>query len=123
MGGGPTKARSPTPGTHRTDGGQSGLGTTQPNSYGQPGAQQGGESYGSGYSSGDLGRPAVYMPLTREIVDHKTATLLECFASQTGKRWFTQDLFAGLMRLRGMECNADSGFAEAFYARKIVAGW
>lgn len=72
---------------------------------------------------GDLGRPAFYVPLTREIVDHKTATLLECFASQAGKRWFTQDLFAGLMRLRGMECNADSGFAEAFYARKIVAGW
>jgi hypothetical protein len=25
----------------------------------------------------------------------------------------------GLMRLRGMECNAPSGLAEAFYARKL----
>jgi LmbE family N-acetylglucosaminyl deacetylase len=72
---------------------------------------------------GDLGRPTFYVPLAREIVDHKTSTLLECFASQADKRWFTQDLFTGLMRIRGMECNSESGFAEAFYARKVVAGW
>jgi hypothetical protein len=24
------------------------------------------------------------------------------------------------MRLRGMECNADSGYAEAFYCRKLA---
>jgi LmbE family N-acetylglucosaminyl deacetylase len=68
---------------------------------------------------GDLGRPGVYMPLTADVVTHKTHTLLESFPSQAGKRWFTADLFQGLMRIRGMECNAESGFAEAFYARKI----
>lgn len=72
---------------------------------------------------GDLGRPAFFMPLTADIVQHKIRTLLECFASQSAKRWFTEDLFAGLMRLRGMESNAESGFAEAFYARKLVAKW
>ncbi len=72
---------------------------------------------------GDLGQPNFYVPLEREVVQHKVATLLDCFPSQAGKRWFTEDLFTGLMRIRGMECNADSGFAEAFYARKLVAGW
>jgi len=69
---------------------------------------------------GDLGRPGAYAPLTSEIVQHKIATLLECFPSQAGKRWFSADLFSGLMRLRGMECNAESGFAEAFHARKLA---
>lgn len=69
---------------------------------------------------GDLGRPNVYVPLAKELVQHKVDTLLECFESQRQKRWFTADLFAALMRLRGMECNAESGFAEAFYARKVV---
>jgi LmbE family N-acetylglucosaminyl deacetylase len=72
---------------------------------------------------GDLGRPSFYMPLAREIADLKAAALLDCFPSQTSKRWFTEDLFKALMRIRGMECNSDSGFAEAFYARKVVAGW
>jgi LmbE family N-acetylglucosaminyl deacetylase len=72
---------------------------------------------------GDLGRPSVYVALPAELVEHKTRALLTCFASQAGKRWFTADLFAALMRLRGMECNASSGFAEAFYARKVLAAW
>ncbi len=69
---------------------------------------------------GDLGRPGTFAPLPSEIVQHKIATLLECFPSQAGKRWFSADLFSGLMRLRGMECNAESGFAEAFHARKLA---
>ena len=69
---------------------------------------------------GDLGRPNLYIPLEPEVVRRKMATLMECFPSQAGRRWFTEDLFAGLMRLRGMECNSPSGFAEAFYVRKLV---
>jgi LmbE family N-acetylglucosaminyl deacetylase len=72
---------------------------------------------------GDLGRPSLYMPLTVETVRHKIETLLASFPSQAGKRWFTEDLFAALMRLRGMECNSVSGFAEAFYARKLAVRW
>jgi LmbE family N-acetylglucosaminyl deacetylase len=72
---------------------------------------------------GDLGRPALFVPLSEQLVRHKIDTLLECYASQAGKRWFTAELFAGLMRVRGMECNAESGYAEAFYARKLRLRW
>jgi hypothetical protein len=45
---------------------------------------------------------------------------MEMFPSQSSKLWFQRETFLGLMRLRGMECNAPSGYAEAFYARKLV---
>jgi LmbE family N-acetylglucosaminyl deacetylase len=70
---------------------------------------------------GDLGRPSFFVPLPAAIVQQKLDMLQACFASQRDKRWFTRDLFSGLMRLRGMECNAESGFAEAFYFRKLAA--
>lgn len=69
---------------------------------------------------GDLGRPNVYFPLTSESCQRKCDYLMEVFASQTDKRWFTRDLFLGIVRLRGMEANAPSGYAEAFHGRKIV---
>ena len=31
-----------------------------------------------------------------------------------------QETFLSLLRLRGMECNAPSGYAEAFYCGKLV---
>jgi LmbE family N-acetylglucosaminyl deacetylase len=71
---------------------------------------------------GDIGRPGVYVPLSADIVKLKIAALIECFASQADKPWFTADTFHGLMRLRGLECRAPSGLAEAFHARKIVLG-
>ncbi|HUO80333.1 MAG TPA: PIG-L deacetylase family protein [Steroidobacteraceae bacterium] len=69
---------------------------------------------------GDLGRPNVYQPLTRAAAARKVRLLLRHFASQRSKRWFTADLFWALMRLRGVESNAPSGFAEAFHGRKLV---
>jgi LmbE family N-acetylglucosaminyl deacetylase len=69
---------------------------------------------------GDLGHPNVYVPVATERVDRKVDILTSCFASQAHRAWFTADLFRGLMRLRGVECNSASGFAEAFYARKLV---
>ena len=45
---------------------------------------------------------------------------MDAFQSQRSKRWFQEDTFLSLMRLRGMECNASSGYAEAFYCRKLV---
>jgi LmbE family N-acetylglucosaminyl deacetylase len=70
---------------------------------------------------GDLGRPNFFVRLNEEVVVRKIDHLLTHFQSQLGRRWFTEDLFRSLMRLRGMECNAPSGHAEAFYARKVVA--
>jgi LmbE family N-acetylglucosaminyl deacetylase len=72
---------------------------------------------------GDLGQPAVFWPLERSVVDRKIAALLESFPSQAGKSWFKEDLFSALLRIRGMECNSASGFAEAFYVRKLVGRW
>ena len=69
---------------------------------------------------GDLGRPSVFVPLSHEICQTKIRNLMEAFPSQRGKTWFREDTFLSLMRLRGMECNAASGYAEAFYCRKLL---
>jgi LmbE family N-acetylglucosaminyl deacetylase len=69
---------------------------------------------------GDLGQPQVYCPLAAESAELKIRTLLECFPSQRGRQWFDAELFRGLLRLRGIECNSPSRYAEAFHARKIV---
>lgn len=68
---------------------------------------------------GDLGTPNVYIPVPRELCERKAAALLRHFQSQTGRHWFTADTFWALLRLRGIECAAPSGFAEAFYGRKL----
>ncbi len=69
---------------------------------------------------GDLGAPNVFVPLTEALVARKLEHVLGAFASQRGRSWFSEDTFRALMRLRGVECNAPAGYAEAFYARKLV---
>jgi LmbE family N-acetylglucosaminyl deacetylase len=69
---------------------------------------------------GDLGHPNCFFALDANVVDAKVDTLMECFPTQRARSWFEPSLFRALMRLRGMECNAPSGFAEAFHARKIA---
>lgn len=67
---------------------------------------------------GDLCQPNLYVPLTREVVDKKTALLLTHFGTQRSKDWFDRETFQGLSRLRGMECRAPELHAEAFVLRK-----
>ncbi len=69
---------------------------------------------------GDIGVPNTFMPLSEAICDRKVAHLQEAYNSQQKKKWFTDDLFSSLMRIRGMECNARNRFAEAFYTRKLI---
>ena len=69
---------------------------------------------------GDLGHPNVFVPLSSAIVEKKTNLLLQHFASQRGKQWYDSDTFRGYMRIRGIECNSPTKFAEAFHGRKIV---
>jgi LmbE family N-acetylglucosaminyl deacetylase len=69
---------------------------------------------------GDLGQPNVFVPLDAEMSQRKVHHILDAFASQRSKRWFDEKTFLSLMRLRGMECNSPSGYAEAFYGRKVV---
>jgi LmbE family N-acetylglucosaminyl deacetylase len=68
----------------------------------------------------DLTAPNVYVPLSETIVGRKVELLLEHFPSQRERHWFTDDLFRALLRLRGMEANSESGYAEAFHCRKLV---
>ncbi len=69
---------------------------------------------------GDLGQPSLFVPLESEVCQTKIRYIMEAFHSQRAKRWFREDTFLSLMRLRGMECNAPSGYAEAFYCRKLT---
>ncbi|HUA38710.1 MAG TPA: PIG-L deacetylase family protein [Candidatus Sulfopaludibacter sp.] len=68
---------------------------------------------------GDLGSPNVYIPVSRALGERKIRALLRHFQSQTNRHWFTADTFWALMRLRGIECASATGFAEAFYGRKL----
>lgn len=69
---------------------------------------------------GDLGRPSVFIPVSAEICEKKTDYIVNTFESQQSKHWFDRETFFSLLRLRGMECNSPSGYAEAFYCRKLV---
>jgi len=71
---------------------------------------------------GDLGSPNVYVPLGADEADRKVQKLLSAFGSQHEKYWFSEDTFRALMRVRGVECRASSGYAEAFYGHKLVFG-
>ena len=69
---------------------------------------------------GDLGQPNLFVLLESEVCQRKVGYMMEAFQSQHSKRWFRAETFLSLMRLRGMECNAPSGYAEAFYCRKMA---
>lgn len=69
---------------------------------------------------GDMGQPNFFVPLDAEVCQQKVRYTMDVFESQRNKRWFERETFLSLMRLRGMECNAPSGYAEAFYCRKVV---
>ena len=69
---------------------------------------------------GDMGRPNLFVPLDAPLYEQKIDHLFTAFESQRTKKWFDRETFRGLMRLRGMESNSPSGYAEAFYCRKVV---
>jgi LmbE family N-acetylglucosaminyl deacetylase len=68
---------------------------------------------------GDLGAPNVFVPVSRELAEEKARLVFEAFPTQSDKHWFEQEVFLGLMRLRGMESRSPSGYAEAFTCRKL----
>jgi LmbE family N-acetylglucosaminyl deacetylase len=69
---------------------------------------------------GDLGRPSIYQPVSEAAMERKVDLLHRHYPSQAGKHWFDRDTFRGLARLRGLECNSTSRFAEAFHAPKLL---
>ena len=70
---------------------------------------------------GDFGRPWLYVELTEEQLRDKVALLHKAYPSQVPHDWFDEEVFAGLARLRGMECRAP--YAEAFTTAKATLTW
>jgi LmbE family N-acetylglucosaminyl deacetylase len=69
---------------------------------------------------GDMSAPNAFVPLEEHLHRRKIDHLMSHFGSQLSKRWFKEELFSSLLRLRGMECNSPSSYAEAFFCRKAV---
>jgi LmbE family N-acetylglucosaminyl deacetylase len=69
---------------------------------------------------GDLGAPNFFVALDRATCERKAKHILDAFASQRSKQWFTADTFMSLQRIRGIEANSPGGFAEGFHCRKLV---
>lgn len=69
---------------------------------------------------GDLGQPNAFVPLSPRSRQRKLTHLTRHFASQRSRSWFRSEVFDAVMSLRGVECRAPSGFAEAFHARKLI---
>ena len=69
---------------------------------------------------GDMSAPNAFVPIDEHLHRRKIDHLMSHFGSQRSKRWFQEDLFSSLLRLRGMECNSPSSYAEAFFCRKAV---
>jgi LmbE family N-acetylglucosaminyl deacetylase len=68
---------------------------------------------------GDLGSPNVYVPLSEPEATAKVRHLMAAFTSQRHRPWFDEAAFRAVLRLRGIESNSPSGWAEAFTARKV----
>jgi LmbE family N-acetylglucosaminyl deacetylase len=69
---------------------------------------------------GDMSAPNAFVPIEEHLHRRKIDHLMRHFGSQRSKRWFQEELFSSLLRLRGMECNSPSSYAEAFFCRKAV---
>jgi LmbE family N-acetylglucosaminyl deacetylase len=69
---------------------------------------------------GDFGTPNCFVRLNETIRNKKVSNILASFKTQSDKHWFKKELFLSVMRIRGMECCSDTGYAEAFYCRKIL---
>jgi LmbE family N-acetylglucosaminyl deacetylase len=68
----------------------------------------------------DLGSPNFFVPLSAATTRKKIKALMRYFGTQRSKQWFSEDLFEGLMRLRGIEAASPTRFAEAFHCRKML---
>jgi LmbE family N-acetylglucosaminyl deacetylase len=71
---------------------------------------------------GDFGTPNCFVELDESLCRDKVRSIVNNFASQREKHWFSEEIFLAVLRLRGMECRSATGYAEAFYSRKLVLG-
>lgn len=71
---------------------------------------------------GDMGAPNAYVHLDKAVAERKVRHICDTFKTQKSKQWFGADTFLALLRLRGLESNAPSKYAEAFYCPKMLLG-
>jgi LmbE family N-acetylglucosaminyl deacetylase len=71
---------------------------------------------------GGLGVPNVYVPVPQRDAVAKADALVAVYKSQAHRGWFKRETFLALLRMRGLECRAPSGYAEAFHGRKVRLG-
>jgi len=68
----------------------------------------------------DLRSPNFFVSLSKAQARKKVDNLMRYFATQRDKRWFCEELFYGLMRLRSTEAASPTHYSEAFYCRKLL---
>ena len=69
---------------------------------------------------GDLQTPNLYVHLNEKTVQKKVNLIYDIFRSQNEKQWFSEETFKSILRIRGIESNSPSKYAEAFHCRKII---
>jgi LmbE family N-acetylglucosaminyl deacetylase len=72
---------------------------------------------------GDLGSPNLFVPLEESVCSNKIHNIIDSFRSQGQKQWFDEQTFMSMLRIRGMEANSPTRYAEAFYCRKAIVGF
>ena len=71
---------------------------------------------------GDLGQPNVFVPIGSSVAKKKVGILMRSFRSQRSRQWFSEETFRAMLRIRGVESNSPTKYAEAFHGRKVVLG-
>jgi LmbE family N-acetylglucosaminyl deacetylase len=69
---------------------------------------------------GDLQSPNFFVNISDKYREMKIDLLMKHFQTQSNKHWFSAETFNAILRLRGIECKATDGYAEAFYNRKLL---
>lgn len=72
---------------------------------------------------GGLVTPNAFVPIDGATCRRKVRHLMRAFPSQRGKRWWGEETFLALMRLRGVESASRTGYAEGFHVPKAVLEW
>ena len=66
----------------------------------------------------DMLNPSLCLPIPSETAHQKARLIAACYPSRAGRRWFDDEVFLGLMRVRGVQCHAR--YAEAFAVERAV---
>jgi LmbE family N-acetylglucosaminyl deacetylase len=69
---------------------------------------------------GDLGNPNFFVGLDVETCRKKIGAIVTCFKTQNGRKWFSEETFLSILKLRGIESSAADAYAEGYYCRKMV---